>query len=99
MKKKRYSDISFLPAFLVPSTVIKFLFYWRPVDRLERSTLTVSYKRNYHKKKVPTPSSLVLNHTLFLKLFFLIPLNVALWLVSSLKRNQIQYILFFFSFF
>lgn len=49
--KKRYSDISFLPAFLVPSTVIKLLFHWRPVDRLERSILTVSYKRNYHHKK------------------------------------------------
>lgn len=37
MKKKRYSDISFLPAFLVPSTVIKFLSRWRPVERPQRS--------------------------------------------------------------
>lgn len=44
-EKKRYSDISFLPAFLVPSTVIKFLSRWRPVDRPERSVLTVSYKK------------------------------------------------------
>lgn len=70
MKKKRYSDISFLPAFLVPSTVIKFLFYWRPVDRLERSTLTVSYKRNYHKKSANPFIFSFEPHTFFKTFFF-----------------------------
>lgn len=54
MKKKRYSDISFLPAFLVPSTVIKFLSRWRPAERLQRFQLDC--QRFTIIKKVPSSS-------------------------------------------
>lgn len=73
MNEKRYSDISFLPAFLVPSTVIKLLsagVQWTS----ERPILTVSYKRKYHQKSANR----------FILLFdphFLITFNVAPWMV------------------
>lgn len=73
MNEKRYSDISFLPAFLVPSTVTKFLFGQCPVDRLPKSVLTVSNeekkKRSSHQKKVPTPLPFISNHTLFVFIY------------------------------
>lgn len=90
MKKKRYSDISFLPAFLVPSTVMKFLCRWRPVDCPPRSVLTVSYK-GVTIRKSANPFIFRCDHTHIFIIFFII-LNVALWLVSS-KGNQTQYTL------
>lgn len=99
MKKKRYSDISFLPAFLVPSTVMKFLFGRRPVDRLPRSVLTVSHEEKKTKNK-ESPSKESANPFIFhfkphTPTHFVFYLHSMLHcvLVSSIKGNQIQYIL------
>lgn len=69
----------------------KLLSRRRPVERQQRSILTVPYKKSLKKElpsyKVPIPSFFFMIHTLW---FFSSTPNVALWSVS-LKGNQIPY--------
>lgn len=65
-----------------------------PVERQQRSILTVPYKKSLKKElpsyKVPIPSFFFTIHTLLFLIFFSSTPNVALWSVS-LKGNQIPY--------
>lgn len=88
-EKKWYSDISFLPAFLVPSTVITLLFQWGPMDHLERPILTWSYTRNYHNQK--SARRFIFLFDLLQFLFVFIAFSVAPWLGFTQGEN-IKYI-------